>query len=81
MAELPSEGSLGLPVQVEDYIHDAAPGGLTFSDAELPVVSVIGGSPMVLGGYSPDPGRTPQVSNEEDPRSLSWMVPPQGIRR
>lgn len=64
-----------------DYIQGAAPGGLVPSEAELPVVSVPGGMPMTLGGYSPDPSRTPQVSTAEDPRSLGVTAPPVGLRK
>ena len=69
------------PMQVEDAIHDGAAAGLVFSEGELPSVSVPGGAPMRLGGYSPDPNRTPQTSIAEDPRSLGVTRPPEGIRK
>lgn len=69
------------PEQKEDAIHDGAPAGLTFSDSELPVVAVPGGSPMRLGGYTPDPSPTPQASTGQDPRSLGVTAPPSGIRK
>jgi hypothetical protein len=69
------------PEQVEDAIHDGAPAGLTFGDSELPVVSVAGGPPARLGGYSPDPGRAPQVSNLDDPRGLQSHRAPSGVQR
>ncbi len=69
------------PEQQEDAVHDGAPMGLTFGDGELPSVAVPGGSPMTLGGYSPDPGQTPQVSNVEDPKGLGVGKAPDGIRR
>jgi hypothetical protein len=48
------------PEQQADAVHDAAPAGPFFTEAELPVVAVPGGAPATLGGYSPDPSRTPQ---------------------
>lgn len=69
------------PEQVEDALHDGAPGGLFFSQGELPVVSVLGGPPARLGGYSPDPGRTPQTATIEDPRGLQHYKAPEGLAR
>jgi len=69
------------PEQVEDAIHDGAPAGLVFGDAELPVVSVAGGPPVRLGGYSPDPGPAPQVSILDDPRQTQFYQAPSGVRR
>lgn len=58
-----------------------APAGPFFSASELPVVSVIGGPPARLGGYSPDPAPTPQTATMEDPRGLQHYKAPQGIAR
>jgi hypothetical protein len=69
------------PMQQEDAIHDGAPAGLTFSDAELPSVAVPGGSPMRLGGFSPDPNRVAQTTIAEDPRGLGVTRAPEGIRK
>jgi hypothetical protein len=71
------------PVQEQqaDAIHDVPPGGLWPSQSELPVVAVLGGPPATLGGYSPDPGQAPQVSNLEDPLGLSYLKCPEGLRR
>lgn len=79
MAE--QDGTPKLPEQQEDFLQGGAPGGLTFSESELPVVAVLGGPPMQLGGYTPDPSRTPQISNEDDPRGITYLVPPSGLRR
>lgn len=76
MAEAPK-----LPEQVADYIHDGAPAGAWFSEAELPSVAVIGGPQATTGGYSPDPNQTPQVSTAEDPMGLSYLKCPEGIRK
>jgi hypothetical protein len=58
-----------------------APGGAWPTEGELPSVAVLGGPPAQLGGYSPDPSQTPQVSNLEDPRGLSYLKCPEGLRR
>lgn len=59
------------PIQEQqpDAIHDGAPAGLFFSDAELPVVAVPGGQPMTTNGFSPDPSRTPQI--DKDPTATT----------
>ncbi len=64
----------------EDAKHDGAPGGLVPSESELPSVACPGGTPMTLGGYSPDPSRTPQISSVDAPRDTG-SLPPSGIRR
>ncbi len=66
-----------IPPQTEqqpDATHDGAPAGPWFTDAELPSVAVLGGPPMTLNGYSPDPSPTPQI--DKDP-----TMPPTGLRR
>lgn len=63
-----------------DSIHDGAPAGPFFSESELPSIAVPGGTPMTLGGYSPDPSRTPQISIADDPRGVG-SVAPSGVRR
>lgn len=68
------------PEQAIDSAHDGAPAGPFFSDAELPTVSVPGGTPMTLGGYSPDNGQPPLVSNLQDPTGTG-NLPPAGIRK
>lgn len=67
--------------QQEDALHFGAPAGLFISDSELPVVGVLGGPPARLGGYSPDPGRTPQISQVDDPRGLLSHKAPSGLAR
>lgn len=67
--------------QAEPADHDGAPAGAWFSDAELPVVAVIGGPQATTGGYSPDPGPTPQLSTADDPMGLSYLKAPEGIRK
>ena len=74
-------GAPPVPEQVEDARHDGAPGGAFFSESELPVVGSHGGPQATLGGYSPDPNRTPQVSTAEDPMGLSWSKAPTGLQR
>lgn len=69
------------PEQNPEYLQGAAPAGLVISESELPSVAVCGGPPATLGGYSPDPSRTPQVSNVQDPRGLGVTAPPSGLRR
>lgn len=69
------------PEQQADAIHDGAPAGLYFSDSELPVVAVLGGPPAQLGGYSPDPSQTPQISNVDDPLGTQSYKCPQGLAR
>lgn len=76
-----ANGAPAVPEQQADAIHDVPPGGLWPSQGELPVVAVLGGPPATLGGYSPDPGQAPQVSNLEDPRGLSYLKCPEGLRR
>lgn len=64
------------PVQEQqiDAVHDGAPAGPWFTDAELPSVAVVGGSPATTGGYSPDPSRSPQPQGNP-------TAPPAGLRR
>lgn len=69
------------PEQQEDYVQNEAPAGAFFSDSELPSVAVIGGPPATLGGYSPDPNRTPMTSTADDPMGLSYLKAPEGIRK
>lgn len=71
---LNADGSPMVQEQQIDAIHNQAPAGPWFTDAELPCVAVAGGSPATIGGYSPDPSRTPQPQGEP-------TAPPTGIRR
>jgi hypothetical protein len=75
-----SNNAPSVPEQAPDA-GQAAPGGAFPSDAELPVVSVIGGPPATLGGYSPDPNPTPMTSNVGDPLGTSYLKAPEGIRK
>jgi hypothetical protein len=70
------DGSPMVQEQQPDAVHDGAPAGPFFTDAELPSVAVLGGAPMTLGGYSPDPSRTPQGDSMDPP-----TLPPVGLRR
>lgn len=79
MASNPNASAVPFPTesvkeQQPDAIHDGAPAGPWFTDAELPSVAVAGGSPATTGGYSPDPSRTPQIDTNP-------TAPPTGIRR
>lgn len=69
------------PEQNPEFTQGGAPAGAFFSEGELPSVANPGGPPMTLGGYTPDPGRTPQVSTVQDPRGLGVTAPPSGVRR
>jgi hypothetical protein len=62
-----------------DVLHDGAPGGLTFSESELPISGTFA-HPMMLGGFSPSPGRTPQPQ-ADDPSRGTGSLPPSGLRR
>lgn len=75
-----TNGGPTFPVQEADS-GQVAPGGLYPTDSELPVVSVIGGPPATLGGYSPDPSQTPMVSTADDPMGLSYLKAPDGLRK
>ncbi len=73
-------GGPSLPEQKPDE-GQAAPAGLVFTDSELPVVAVHGGPPATVGGYSPDPNPTPQVSSAEDPMGTYYLKAPTGLQR
>jgi hypothetical protein len=74
-------GGPSYPEQNPEFTQGGAPAGPFFSEGELPSIAVAGGNPANLGGYSPDPSRTPQVSIGQDPRSLGVTAPPSGVRR
>lgn len=60
-----------------DAIHDGAPGGLFFSESELPISGTFS-NPATLGGFSPN------SSNSVRPTSESTNVgslPPTGLRQ
>ncbi len=62
------------PMQPAYPPGQVAPAGPWFTDAELPSVAVAGGAPATLGGYSPDPSQTPQMT-------VLPPATPTGIRR
>lgn len=73
-------GGPNLPEQKEDEGQTAS-GGAYFNESELPVVSCHGGPQATLGGYTPDPNRTPQVSTADDPMGHSYLKAPTGLQR
>lgn len=60
-----------------DFTQGGAPAGKTFSNAELPVEAVHGGSGM-KEGFSPSPARTPFIPAGSD---VGSPLPPSGSRR
>ena len=68
----------GVPEQDPNFDQGGAPAGPTFSESELPVVSVPGGNPFTTGGYSP------QADQDKLPRPGSTDgngLPPTGVRK
>lgn len=64
------------PEQKPDATHDGAPAGEWFG-SDLPQNAVPGGSPMTLGGYSPERGNPPLPADPMD----GYTKPPTGPRR
>lgn len=67
--------------QNPEALQGEAPGGLFFSQNELPVSAVPGGNPAQLNGYTPNPRRTPQESIKDAPRRCGNNMPPSGLAR
>jgi len=67
------------PEQQPDALHDGAAGGPFFSEAELPVVGTFS-KPMTLGGFSPSPNRTEQLSSSQQGMNVG-RLPPTGLGR
>lgn len=62
-----------------DALHDGAPGGRYFNESELPVAGTFN-TPMTLGGFSPSPTNSPQLSSEQAGMNIG-VAPPTGLRR
>jgi|GEM_PF-3253476 len=73
-----AQGPVGDLAPFSGVTQGAAPAGLVPSDSELPVVSVHGGPPMSLDGYSASGGQAPLPA----PGSCDGCgLPPSGHRR
>lgn len=73
-----AQGPVGDLAPFSGVTQGAAPAGLVPSEAELPVVSVHGGDPMTLNGYSASGGQAPLPPPGSDEGS---GLPPSGRRR
>lgn len=62
-----------------DALQGAAPGGLVFTESELPVSGAFS-TPASLGGYSPNPNRSAQPCSSEQGMSVGTAAPT-GLRR
>lgn len=60
-----------------DAIHDGAPGGLFFSESELPISGTFS-NPATLGGFSPSSTNPTRPTSED---TNVGTLPPSGLRR